>query len=366
MRRLTVLNVAYPLAAAGPDAVGGAEQVLSLVETAVARAGHTSLVVAAEGSNVAGTLIATPLPRGALTDEVRVQVQQRHHANLCRALELHRVDVVHLHGVDFHAYLPPAGVPTLITLHLPPSWYPPEIFRLARPDTFLHCVSASQQRACPPAANLLGYVENGVPIAPLRSACASRRYALALGRVCAEKSFHVALDAGRRSGIPVLLGGQVFPYPAHEQYFREQILPRLDGKSRFLGPLGLEQKRRLLTGARCLVSASVAPETSCLVAMEAMACGTPVVAFPSGAVPEIVEHGVTGFLVNSEVEMAEAMLESRRIDPEVCRETARRRFSAERMTAQYLALYRELADGQLRKKLTGASGAAGASGRGEA
>jgi glycosyltransferase involved in cell wall biosynthesis len=142
----------------------------------------------------------------------------------------------------------------------------------------------------------------------------------------------------------VLLGGQVFPYEAHEAYWRERVAPLLArGPHRFLGPLGFARKRRLLNAARCLVSASTAPETSSLVAMEAMACGTPVVALASGALADIVEEGVTGFLVRDVTQMATAMRETDRLCPEAIRRTAQRRFSAEAMLARYVALYGRLA-----------------------
>jgi glycosyltransferase involved in cell wall biosynthesis len=341
--RLKVLSVAYPFAPAGPDAVGGAEQVLSHLDAVLVRAGHRSIVVASEGSRTAGELFATPLPSGEIDDAMRARVHQEHLENVRRAVCTHEIDVVHMHGIDFHAYLPPRGVPTLVTLHLPPSWYPEAVFRLDRPDTFLHCVSRFQQSACPPCPNLLDPIENGVPVDRLPARCSKRGFALALGRVCPEKNFHVALDSGRRAGIPVLLGGEVFPYEAHQRYFRENIEPRLDRARRFLGPLGFERKRRLLSAAKCLLQPSLAPETSSLVAMEALACGTPVVAFPSGALPEIVEHGKTGFVVQNEQEMADAIRAVDAIDPEGCREAARRRFSLERMTAQYLSVYGRLA-----------------------
>ncbi|WP_448188027.1 glycosyltransferase [Azospirillum sp. sgz301742] len=342
---LTVLSVAYPLARVGPGAVGGAEQVLGTLDRALVAAGHRSLVVACEGSRVAGTLLPVPAPPDRI-DEAATAAQ---HAAVRRAIHealvLHPVGLVHLHGIDFAAYLPPPGVPVLVTLHLPPGWYPPDIFAPARPDTHLVCVSASQQRACPPGAPLLPYIGNGVDIDRLSIRLTKRRFALTLGRVCPEKGFHLALDAARRAGLPLLIAGRVFPYEVHERYFAAEIRPRLGTTCRFLGPIGGARKRRLLAAARCLMVPSLAPETSSLVAMEAMASGTPVVAFRSGALAEIVEPGVTGFLVEpgDVAGMAEAMRAAGRLDPDVCRATARARFAADRMARRYLGLYRQLA-----------------------
>ena len=343
--KLTILNVAYPLAPVGPDAVGGAEQILTQIDAAVARAGHRSIVLACEGSIAAGELVPTPPVDGELTEAARQRAQQQHRRAIQQILDRCPVDIVHMHGIDCPAYLPPPGTSVLITLHLPPGWYPPEVFRLERPDIHLHCVSRSQRRACPSGARLLPEIENGVPTGVLRPR-RKRQFAVALGRICPEKGFHLALEAAGRAGMPLLLAGEVFRYHAHLRYFREEIVPRLGADRRFLGPIGLTRKRRLLAAARCLLVPSLVPETSSLVAMEALACGTPVIAFPSGALSEIVEHGRTGFLVRDEHEMAEAIRDIGVIDPRVCREVAETRFSAERMCRQYLDIYSQIAAGQ--------------------
>ncbi len=135
----------------------------------------------------------------------------------------------------------------------------------------------------------------------------------------------------------------MFPYPAHQDYFETRVRPLLDRARRFLGPVGFARKRRLLAAARCVLVPSLAPETSSLVAMEAAAAGTPVIAFRAGALPEIVEHGRTGFLVDSAREMAEAVRRAGEIDPETCRAVARTRFDRDTMVARYFAVYRRLA-----------------------
>lgn len=337
---LTILNVAYPFAPVGPDAVGGAEQVLSQLDRSLVRMGHRSVVVACEGSKIAGKWIRTPaVPTGSLTDELRQRLRQEYWLHICEAVTLFQPDVVHLHGVDFAEYLPPPGPPVLATLHLPPAWYPRLIWNLERPDIWLQCVSNSQLRDCPRDAAVLGPVQNGVDVDAFQMRCTKRQYAMTMGRICPEKNFHAALDAGSLAGIPVLLAGDVFPYDAHRNYFREQIAARLDQNHRFLGPIGFARKRRLLSGARCLLIPSLAPETSSLIAMEAMACGTPVIAFRSGALPEIVEDGVTGFLVSSTDEMADAIHRVSDIDSESCRHIARERFSLGRTICHYLQLY---------------------------
>jgi len=340
---LTVLSIGYSLAPVGPDVAGGAEQVLSALDRALVAAGHRSIVVAPEGSQIAGNLVSTaPLP-SPITDERRRSMQQHHREAIAEALARWPVDLIHVHGIDFAEHLPAPDTPTLITLHLPAEFYPPGAVSAARPWTWFNCVSATQERSFPPLPMMLPPILGGVPIERLQARHAKRNFALALGRVCPEKGFHLALDAAEIAGVPLLIAGQVFPYPYHQHYFEAEIRPRLGRGARFLGPVGFARKRRLLSVARCLLVPSLVPETGSLVAMEALACGTPVVAFPAGALTEIVEPGVTGFLVNDAREMAEALVMAEKIDPERCRAAARRRFSLDRMVERYFAVYQRLA-----------------------
>lgn len=343
MRPISVLSVAYPFAAVGPAAVGGAEQVLHSVERAVVARGWQSYVVAAEGSEVAGQLLPTPLPAGVITEEVRQEVIAAHQRGIDRACAMAAIELVHLHGIDFHLYRIPEQIPVLVTLHLPPAWYPESVWGL--PERFhLQCVSESQRRACPSRVqDRLLLVENGVELdVPSDLAAEADGACLMLSRICLEKNLHVGLDAARKAGVPALLCGETFPYEAHLRYLHEEIEPRLGDNARLLGAVGRSRKRALLERARCLLLPTLAPETSSLVAMEALAAGTPVIAFPSGALPEIVEDGRTGFLVRDEHEMAEAIARVSQLDRAECRREAERRFGRGRMIARYLTVMDEL------------------------
>ncbi len=340
---LAVLSVSYPLARVSEDSAGGAEQVLSALDRALVAADHRSIVVAPEGSRVAGVLEAIPWTEGPLGEAARARAQGANAAAVARVLARERVDLVHLHGIDFDRYLPAPGPPVLATLHLPPDWYPPAALRPARPRTWLNCVSAAQAAACPPSPNLVEPIANGVPVERLRARHAKRGFALFLGRICPEKGVHLALRAAHRAGVSLIVAGELYSYPAHRDYFEGEVRPLLDARRRFVGPVGFARKRRLLTAARCLLVPSLAAETSSLVVREAAACGTPVVAFPSGAIAEAVEEGRTGFLVPDVDAMAEAIGRTGAIDPAACRALARERFDEAAMAEHYLALYARLA-----------------------
>jgi glycosyltransferase involved in cell wall biosynthesis len=339
--RLTVLSVAYPLTEVGEDAVGGSEQILTILDRALTRAGHRSIVIAAEGSRIAGRLIPAPRANGNLDDSVRKSGRETHRRLIAETLSRYSVDVVHMHSLDFHQYLPHPGTPTVATLHLPPDWYPESIFRLKRENFYLNCVSNSQFRACPPSP-FLSTIPNGIDVERLHRPVPKKNYALALGRVCPEKGYHLALKAAQSAGVDLLLAGEIFPYTHHREYFRKKIGPRLDTSRRFIGPVGFDKKVRLLNEARCLLITSLVAETSSLVAMEALAAGTPVIAFAAGALREIVDHGRTGYLVKNANEMADALAAVDNIDPDECRDAARKRFSSGVMTDRYMQLYRNM------------------------
>ncbi len=340
--RLTILSVSYSLAPVRPDTAGGAEQILGALDAALTRLGHLSVVVAPEGSAPSGVLVPAAGPAGSIDEPARLLAWQSHRKAISYSLQRWPIDLVHMHGLDFDQYLPPPGIPVLVTLHLPCGWYSREAFSGGRPRTYFNCVSSAQRETCPEIPGLLPEIENGVAVDQLAAGIRKRNFVFSLGRICPEKGFHIAAEAARIAGVPLVIAGEVFPYEEHRNYFRREIQPRLGKDVKFLGPVGFRRKKNLLSGARCLLAPSLAPETSSLVAMEALACGTPVVAYPHGALARIVEHGKTGFLVRSPAEMAEAIHECGRLDPGLCRRVARARFSADRMVASYLEVYRRI------------------------
>ncbi len=340
---LNVLSVAYPLAPVGPGAVGGAEQVLAALDEALVAAGHRSIVIACAGSKVAGELVSLPAVDGPVTREAWGAAHASCRAAIRRVLEREPIDLVHMHGVDFHAYLPPPGPAVLATLHLPPECYPPGALRPARPRTYLQCVSRTQRLRCPPGARLLDEIENGVDLAALRPRGAPGEYALVLGRICPEKGPHLALEAGARAGVAVVLAGKVFGFPEHTAYFRTEVEPRLVPPHRFVGVVEGQAKARLVAEARCVVVPSTVHETSSLAAMEALACGTPVIGLRRGALVELVDDGVTGWLVDDVEGLARAIRDAGGLDRARCRAIAEARCSRARMCERHLARYRELA-----------------------
>jgi glycosyltransferase involved in cell wall biosynthesis len=339
---LTVLNVAYPFAPVSREAVGGPEQVLAAIDEALVAAGHRSLVMACRGSSVAGELLAVEAPSGTIDDTNRRRLWDAYKSSVHELLKQRSVDVVHLHGVDAAEYLPETPTPTVLTLHSPVDAYPKTLLR-PRQGLYLTCVSAPQRQTLEKELAVHATIENGVDLDRFKGSLgAPGGFALCIGRICPQKGFDVALRAARRGRMTMVLAGGVLPDPEHERYLAREIVPLLDQRRRYVGAVAGGAKRRLMARARCVVVPSRLPETSSLVAMEALASGTPVVAFPVGALPSIVEHGKTGLIVNSENELAAAFSAVRGLDRTLCRQRAENRFDLKRTTAEYLALYGRL------------------------
>jgi glycosyltransferase involved in cell wall biosynthesis len=340
---LTVLSVAFPFSPVGPCGVGSAERILAELDAALVHEGQRSLVVACAGSLVAGELFSAPMPERALISESdRRWHRWRIQAALDRALARHRVDLIHMHGVDFDQHVLPPDIPVLVTLHAPIDWHRPEAWATFADRVQFQCVSHAQRRTCPKLLADVPVIDNGVALPDVRLDRQREDFALALGRISPEKNLHEALEAGTRAGTPVLVGGRVFPNREDGDYFSEKVQPLLNRKGvthHFLGPVEAERRLRLLARAKCLLQPTRLPETSSLIAMDALSLGTPVIAYRSGALTDIVEDGVTGFLVDNVKEMADAIKRVDQIRPEDCRAAAERRFSRDRMVREYFNLY---------------------------
>lgn len=362
----SVLYVAYPLLRVSEDSAGGAEQMLFTLERRIAAAGHRTVVAASAGSRITGELLDTGEPASA-PDQYEAR-EAEHTAGVLRYLRQcsRQFDLVHDESGSFWRHAAECGgLPILATLHLPRSFYREEWFRDLPPNLFFNCVSRAQARTFADLPNLLGVVQNG--IAPerfqislgLAKSQISRGlnpaqdepidvpiggYVLWLGRICEEKAPHLAIEAARRAGLPLVLAGQVYPFRYHQDYFAREIASHLSRSTsvQFVDSPSFGQKLALLRHARAVLLTSIAEETSSLVAMEAMACATPVVAFRRGAFPEIVADGVTGFVVDTVEEMAAALARVDRISPAACRAGVEAHFTAARMGREYAALYQDV------------------------
>jgi glycosyltransferase involved in cell wall biosynthesis len=190
-----------------------------------------------------------------------------------------------------------------------------------------------------PGLDYVATVHHGVDLAGLPFAPDGGPGLVAFGRVHPDKGTHVAVEIARRAGRRLTICGIVHD----ERYFAERVAPHVDGERvTFLGPVGPDRRGEILGGSAALLHPIAFDEPFGLSVVESMACGTPVVAFRRGSMAEVVDEGVTGFLVDDADQAAAAVDRVATIDRARCRDQARRRFGADRMVDDYLRIYREV------------------------
>jgi len=347
IRKLRILYIGYSLLPISERSCWGAEQVLLLVESQMHRRGHSTVVAACSGSRVAGELFATGDPPHQ-TDSFEIRDAE----HISRVLKfIHEreqsepFDLIHDHGGSFWRHAAEVDAPVLATLHLPRSFHGAASFHNLPPNLAINCVSHAQARQFLDVPNVVAVVRNGVAAERFPFSEKKENYLLWMGRICEEKGAHIALDVAHEVQMPIVIVGEVYPFSYHQAYFQREVIPRLNRMpeaTRLVGGISFQEKLKLLRRARAVLIPSLVDETSSLVAMEAMACGTPVVSLRSGALPEVVLHGSTGFVVETPEEMVNALTALDGIKPRACRAWVEQEFSASRVGDEYCELYSKL------------------------
>jgi len=324
-----------------PRNYGGTERVVSYLTEELVRQGHEVTLFAAGDSTTRARLIA-PTAAAARPDVRRPSWLSAHCIELDMvAAHAHEFDVIHFHTDYLHfALARQLDVPHVTTLHGRLDL--PELDMLFRhfADTPLVSISDSQRRPLP-EANWIATVHHGLPRDLYRFGAQAGGYFLFIGRFSPEKRVDRAIEIARRCGIPLVIAAKIDD--GDLDYFAQRIKPLLaDPLVRYAGEIGEREKSELLRGADALLLPIDWPEPFGLVMIEALSCGTPVIAYGHGAVPEIVEDGVTGFIVDDQEQAVEAARRVHMIDRRRCRAAFERRFTAERMAADYLQVYRVL------------------------
>jgi glycosyltransferase involved in cell wall biosynthesis len=344
LKDIRVLYISYPLLTVSRDSAGGAEQILWTLEREMARLGVETAVAASAGSSVAGALLATGRPCRAVDDLERRDREHQDKIVECirrSACQGRAFDLVHDMSGSFWSRAAEIDAPVLATLHLPRHFYPPEYFQRVPANVSFICVSDSQARSFADLASLRGVVANGIALDLFKPNHGPRNGLLWLGRICEEKSPHLALDIAARAGLTIILAGQVYPFSYHQRYFDSDVEPRLREmpNATFVSRPSFDRKRQLLSAAHALLITSQVEETSSLVAMEAAASGTPVIASRRGALPEVIRDGVTGFLADSVEDYVRAFERLDEIDHGACVRHAREHFSSTTMAQGYARHY---------------------------
>jgi glycosyltransferase involved in cell wall biosynthesis len=349
---MKIAQVAPLIEAVPPKLYGGTERVVAYLTDALVELGHEVTLFASGDSGTKAEL--APIWPRALRLDPNVH---DYFAPLFMQLETvsrraNEFDVIHCH-LDYFAYpmLRLLGIPSVTTLHgrldLPEL---PHLYKMFA-DTPVVSISDSQ-RVPLPEANYVATIHHGLPQDLLQKG-AGGKYLAFLGRISPEKAPDAAIRIAARAGLPLKIAAKVDK--VDQEYFKTKIEPLLAGADvEFIGEIGEHQKSEFLGNATALLFPIAWREPFGLVMIEAMACGTPVVAFNNGSVPEVLENGVTGFIVESEDEAVTALRSVPTMNRDRIRAEFDRRFTAQHMAQNYLKLYSRLS------KLHGATRAAAA------
>lgn len=334
------MRIAQIATCSGPvreDLTGSVESLVWLLARDLTALGHEVTVYGCRGSQSPGRVIET-VPGTYGEHGAPADWQVCEWMNLARAVrDAAAFDIIHSHvylwGLPLGQLI---GTPMVHTMHTCP--YEDEaLLRAAYPDAAVTAISEHQWRGVgdlPPTA----VIHHGIDVSQFTFREAPDDYLCYLGRFIPGKGPLHAIEAAKRVGLPILLAGPPSPY------FDTHIRHLVDDRQvRYVGPVGKAARDRLLGGARALLYPLVEPEPFGLVQVEAMACGTPVAATRIGAVPEIVQPGVSGSLVDSPESLAEAVQDCLTLDRRGIHAAAITRFSSRRMAADYAALYARIA-----------------------
>jgi glycosyltransferase involved in cell wall biosynthesis len=347
-RPLRIAMVAPPWFEVPPQGYGGIEAVCAgLVDRLVAR-GHRVTLIGAGRDRTAADFVATfAEPPSVRLGEPVPEVL--HSAAVARVLEEVEVDLVHDHTLAGPLLAAGRPVPTVVTAHGPVEGEFGDYYRQLGDWVGLVAISDAQRRSAPDLP-WLGTVHNGIDVDAYPFREAKEEYVLFLGRFSPDKGAHLAIDAARAAGRSIVLAGKCSE-PAERAYFLEEISPRLGPDVWLFGEAGAADKRELLARARCLVFPVCWDEPFGMVLVEALACGTPVVALKRGSVPEIVVDDVCGVVCEETAELPAGIEAAGRLDPRQWRSYVRERFGLAAMVAGYEAVYRRAlaATGGLRR-----------------
>jgi glycosyltransferase involved in cell wall biosynthesis len=321
-----------------PTGYGGIELIVGLLADALVEAGHEVTLFASGDSETLAELDA--VFEEAPSELIGQTFWELDHAIGC-FVRHEEFDLIHDHtgllGLALGTMLP---TPLVHTVHGPLTGRPGELYeRVTRFTRSPSLVSLSlAQRRPRPRLPWLANVPNAIDLGRYPFEPERGDYLVWLGRMTPDKGAHVAVDVARRVGLPLKLAGKNAE-PLEQAYFAEHVEPHLDGDIEYLGEVGHDEKVELLGRARAMLFPIDWEEPFGLVMIESMACGTPVLASPRGSVPEVIEDGVTGIVVEDWNDVAGALDRADALDPAVMRAAVERRFSPAGMAADYLAAY---------------------------
>jgi glycosyltransferase involved in cell wall biosynthesis len=337
VRRLRVVMIAPPYFSVPPEAYGGIEAVVAdLIDSLVGRGHEITLIGAGRHATRAQRFIAT-CDRESADQVGELMPELVHAAKVARILDMLDADLIHDHTVVGPLTALGRLTPTVVTAHGAVTGERGDFYRALGGTVRLVAISDAQ-RSTAPDLPWTATVHNAIRAETFPFRQEKDDYALFLGRFHPEKAPHLAIDAARAAGMPIILAGKCSE-PIERAYFAQEIGPRAGPDVTIFGVADGRAKRDLLANAACLLFPITWDEPFGLVVIEAMACGTPVVALRRGAVPELIVDGQIGIIVDHPDELPDAIAQARQLDPAVCRKHVETNFTVQVMAASYEAVY---------------------------
>jgi glycosyltransferase involved in cell wall biosynthesis len=339
---MKIAQIAPLIESVPPRLYGGTERIVSYLTEELVRQGHQVTLFASGDSLTSAELV--PCTEQALRLIPRVRDPLPHYMVMLDQIRrrAHEFDILHFHFDYLHFPLfRDLASRTVTTAHGRQDLPDLPVVYTAFPEYPLISISDDQRRPWP-RANWLRTVQHGLP-SDLHAFSPEPRggYLAFLGRICPEKRPDRAIEIARRTGLPLRIAAKVDR--ADQAYFEEVIRPLLDHPLvEFIGEIGEHEKSAFLGGALALLFPIDWPEPFGLVLIEAMACGTPVIAWGCGSVPEVIEDGLTGFVVGDKEGAIDAVGKLGQLDRAAIRARFEQRFTAERMAKDYVAVYSSL------------------------
>jgi glycosyltransferase involved in cell wall biosynthesis len=338
---MKIAQVSSLMEAVPPRMYGGTERIVAYLTDELVELGHEVTLFASGDSHTKAKL--EPGWPHALRLDTKMRDYLAPHIVLLESLarRASEFDIIHLH-IDYLGYplLQRIGVPFLTTLHGRLDL--PELLGIydAFPDVPVVSVSNAQREPLADA-NYIGTVYHGLPEALLTAGSGEGEYLAFIGRISPEKAPDVAIRIAGEAGMKLKIAAKVDP--VDQDYFERQILPMLSlPHVEFIGEIDEAHKSSFLGNAAGLLFPICWREPFGLAMIEAMACGTPVIAMRRGSVPEVIDHGVTGFICNSEAEAVDAVQRLPKLDRKRVRRRFEARFTGRRMATDYVRLYQRL------------------------
>ena len=336
---MRVAVVAPPWFEVPPKGYGGIERVcFDLVEGLVDRGHAVTLVATGARHTRANFLQALSEPPTGLGEAEGPAQEVRYAAIVAELLRQLPLDVIHDHSLAGPLSWPDRPAPTVVTIHGPAGGALGDYFRRLG----LPAIAVSDaQRSVAPDLPWIATVHNSIDVGAYPFRAEKDGFVAFVGRLSPDKGAHLAVDAAREAGVPLVLAGKC-QETGELRYFEEQVAPRLHPGVTWIGEVSGERRKDLFARASGLLFPAMWDEPFGLVMVEAMACGTPVVALDRGSVPEIVDHGRTGFVCHNAAEMAAMIRQTDRIHPAECRRRAAELFDVAVMVQGYERAYRDV------------------------